>query len=236
MSRAGRLALLIVAASTLAAGAGYYFGNLRQVAPPPIEAVPTANAAARLLSLTLPDLEGKPQALSQWKGKVLVVNFWATWCPPCKEEMPEFSRLNNQIFTEWRSICRHQHRYSRESVGFQQRNAGFLSPAHQQSGQRSTLASDLGNRAKGLPFTIILRPDGSPQQVKLGKFATPDLEKAIQIGAPSHTDFSADLRQFWTICRDLRQTCRHERRRKPPQAGQAMPSASSASWWCMGRT
>lgn len=42
------------------------------------------------------------------------------------------------------------------------------------------LSCDLGNQAKALPFTVILRPDGRPQQVKLGKFSTPDLEKAIQ--------------------------------------------------------
>ena len=41
------------------------------------------------------------------------------------------------------------------------------------------LSSDLGNRAKGLPFTVVIRPDGQPQQIKLGKYATADLEKAI---------------------------------------------------------
>jgi uncharacterized protein involved in tolerance to divalent cations len=42
-----------------------------------------------------PDPEGKDQSLAQWKGKILVVNFWATWCAPCREEMPMFMRLQD---------------------------------------------------------------------------------------------------------------------------------------------
>lgn len=43
----------------------------------------------------VPDLEGRKHALADWKGKIVVVNFWATWCPPCLAELPEF-----QAFTQ----------------------------------------------------------------------------------------------------------------------------------------
>jgi peroxiredoxin len=41
------------------------------------------------VDFTLPDLEGKPRTLSEFRGKWVVVNYWATWCPPCREELPE---------------------------------------------------------------------------------------------------------------------------------------------------
>ena len=60
--------------------------------------VPVTNDGASLiLATTLPDLQGKNQSISQWKGKVLVVNFWATWCEPCRREMPEFVELQNEL-------------------------------------------------------------------------------------------------------------------------------------------
>src|SRR5947209_7882989 len=49
-----------------------------------------------LFAAAYPDASGHAQAVSQWQGKLAVVNFWATWCPPCREEMPELSQLQDQ--------------------------------------------------------------------------------------------------------------------------------------------
>jgi peroxiredoxin len=64
-----------------------------------------AAASAQLLSwsggptpsLRLPDLDGKEHALEAYRGKVVLVNFWATWCEPCKEEMPSIERLRRSL-------------------------------------------------------------------------------------------------------------------------------------------
>ena len=61
----------------------------------------TGGSSARLdgttlLALALPDTSGREQPLKQWKGKLLVVNFWATWCEPCREEMPRFVKLQDE--------------------------------------------------------------------------------------------------------------------------------------------
>ena len=48
-------------------------------------------------ALRLPDLAGKPVDLKDFKGQVVLVNFWATWCPPCREEMPSLWNLQNEL-------------------------------------------------------------------------------------------------------------------------------------------
>ncbi len=49
------------------------------------------------IDFTLKDLEGKDRKLSEWDGKVILLNFWATWCPPCLKEMPDFVELREEL-------------------------------------------------------------------------------------------------------------------------------------------
>jgi len=50
--------------------------------------------------LRLPDAAGKPVDLAAYRGKVVLVNFWATWCPPCRQELPSLSRLKRKLSGE----------------------------------------------------------------------------------------------------------------------------------------
>ncbi len=68
--------------------------------PPPVEpgGPPAVGQAAP--DFTLKDFAGKPVALADLRGKVVIVNFWATWCPPCREEMPSMEQLHRELADE----------------------------------------------------------------------------------------------------------------------------------------
>lgn len=65
-------------------------------APPAAAAEETSGLPATLPDFTLGDLEGKPRSIRSWPGKSMIVNFWATWCAPCRREIPLLRELQKQ--------------------------------------------------------------------------------------------------------------------------------------------
>ena len=146
-------------------GLGAFFGS-RSLAPTPASAVP-ASAVAQLLALSLPDVQGQPQALSKWRGKALIVNFWAPWCPPCVKEMPELSALHTELAAKdihvlgigIDSAANIAEFSSKYKISFPLYVAGL-------SG--TELGRQLGNQAGGLPFTVLIGADGKVKKTYLG--------------------------------------------------------------------
>ena len=147
MKRAGQIALLVVAAAALAAG---FWLNLWNKG-----GAPDSGNVVRLMAASLPDTEGKSQALAQWRGKVMVVNFWATWCPPCLEEIPEFVRMQEKFGNQglqFVGIAIDNTAKVREFAAKYRMNYPVLIG----EADAIELARVAGNELGGLPFTVIV--------------------------------------------------------------------------------
>jgi peroxiredoxin len=174
--RLGYLAIVVVAG--VAAVAGYL---TRQGTPPthaPVEARAAAGAEP-LLAMTLPDLAGHAQNVGQWRGKVMVVNFWATWCPPCLTEIPDFAAVSERHADAPVQFVGIGIDSAANIAAFQQEHR-VPYPLLVGSSETLKVATDLVGTAEALPLTIIVDRDGMIHRVKLGTLNQDELEGTIR--------------------------------------------------------
>jgi len=158
------------------AGAALYFGAR---APGSAAVVPSADATpGAVYSAGFRDLDGQPRSLGQFEGKVLVVNFWATWCTPCREEMPAFVRLqrrwagNNVQFVGLAAD-------EPEKVARFGRELGINYPLWTGEPDVMPLSKRLGNRLGVLPHTVILDRQGKVVESRIGVYSEPALDDLL---------------------------------------------------------
>lgn len=141
-------------------------------------ALQARSGAADLLASRFPDLAGQSRQLLEWRGRSLVCNFWATWCAPCREEIPLLNAA--------------QHKYGDKGiqfVGIAIDNAANVSefgksvkiayPVLLAGSAAIELMRSLGNASGGLPFTVLLDRRGRLVGRKLGAFSAADLDAAV---------------------------------------------------------
>ncbi len=175
MPEHARRRLLIVAAvgaSAIAAGIGAH-RFLRG------ESSPQDVAIAELQQLTLPDAAGAPQNFGQWKGKVLVLNFWATWCEPCREEIPALIRTQQKFGANGVQIvgigidsAAKIRDFSKEYKINYPLTVGGL--------DQIDLSRRLGNKIGGLPYTLVIDRAGRVVKTKLGGISEAELEALLR--------------------------------------------------------
>lgn len=154
----------VILAGLLALAGGLYFGERSFELG---DSAPGGPDGGALLAVALPDLSGREQALGQWKGKVLVVNFWATWCSPCREEMPEFIKAQRELGGEglqFVGIAIDQ----ADKVEQFATEIGLNYPALIGGYGAIELSKSFGNRLGALPFTIIVNRSGRVVHTQLG--------------------------------------------------------------------
>jgi thiol-disulfide isomerase/thioredoxin len=116
-----------------------------------------ANEAKNLFDQSYPDLNGADQRMQNWRGRSVVVNFWATWCPPCVKEMPDLEALS-QKYTNIAFIglgvdtaANMRHFLPKVQVTYDLLVVGYGG---------IELMKQLGNTTGGLPFTLIFNQEG----------------------------------------------------------------------------
>ena len=170
--------LYLIPLALAALAAGIWLAQARYAPQTPAEP-----AVAALWQLRFPDMHGQPQPLSQWRGQVVVLNFWASWCAPCREEMPDFAALRGQY--QPKGI---------EFVGIAIDDADNVSKFLQKhpvnypiligEGAAHSLSRQLGNPSGALPYTIVLDRDGNIVLTHLGRLPRATLETVLaKIGA-----------------------------------------------------
>ena len=137
-------------------------------------------SSAPLFAATLSDLDDKPVALERYRGKPLIVNFWARWCGPCRVEIPELIAI------------RQAHKGKLEVLGIGIEDKADAAKEFARAYEMNypvfvarekgiPLMQALGNTKGGLPFTIVIDRNGQVVQKKMGIMKKADLDAAAEL-------------------------------------------------------
>jgi len=142
-------------------------------------------SAAPLFAASLHDLDKQPLALTTYRGKPLIVNFWARWCAPCRAEIPELVAIRkaNRGKIEVLGIGIED---NNEAVRDFARSNGMNYPVFVAKDKGIPLMLALGNDKGGLPFTVAIDAHGRMVYKKLGLMKKADLEAAAELLLKTH--------------------------------------------------
>jgi thiol-disulfide isomerase/thioredoxin len=161
--------VVIGVAAILALGIGIYAGY-RQITA-------GKRAADSLYSMTLPDLDMHNQSFSQWKNKTLLINYWATWCAPCREEIPALIRIQSRSSAKNLQIVGIALDSPDQARAFA-KSLGINYPVFVGNLNTLDLLHAQGDEMGALPFTIVLSPGGNAR-THLGALTEPQMESLI---------------------------------------------------------
>lgn len=164
--------MLIVITAAIALAAGI---SVKYLSAPVRDAGPSA-----MVDFSLPDLSGKQRSISEWQGKILIINFWATWCPPCRKEIPEFIALQEEYADkglQFIGIAIEE----QEPVSEYLKTLTMNYPILIGEDNGIALSQQLGNIINAVPFTIVVNPQGQIIHRQPGEFSR---EKILEIITP----------------------------------------------------
>lgn len=158
----------------------WLLSTLPAIASPPLGyQMSEVKASPIVPQFTLPDIDGEQHSFSDFDGQVVLVNFWATWCPPCVREMPSLERLHQKYENkEFKVIAINQ--WENEDIIFEFTGRLTVEPTFLILLDRESRVSETF-KVKGLPSTYLIDKKGRIRYKAIGgrEFDHPEVEKLI---------------------------------------------------------
>lgn len=161
-----------VALAALAAGVLVQWQRTR-LGPPN-----TRDAVLALTRAEFPDLSGKRTTVGHWQGKIVVVNFWATWCPPCRREIPGLVQIQERFAANGVQVVGIAVDQA-DKVAAYATEVGMTYPTLIAGIEAIDVARQLGNTSGALPFTVVLDRDGNVVETHLGMISEGELATVL---------------------------------------------------------
>jgi thiol-disulfide isomerase/thioredoxin len=170
------LTLLLVAALCIAAAGAGLLAYRHFIAPAPLTEVRP--------DLEFRDLDGNTHRLSDWSGKLLLLNFWATWCTPCLKEIPLLVEAQKQHAARGLQIVGIAMDYPDPVRAFRER-LGINYPLMVGEAEVIDAMDRLGDPLGAFPFSVLIAPDGRIIDRASGDLSREELEAWLKAHLPS---------------------------------------------------
>jgi thiol-disulfide isomerase/thioredoxin len=168
----------LAAVAAVAGIAGYLLSQESRepaaIAPP----ATTRQVPAELPDFTLADAAGEPRSIRDWSGKALIINFWATWCPPCRRELPLLNSLHASHADEGFQVIGVAVDFREDVLAFMEETPiDYPMLIGEQDGLDAARAFGMGNL--GFPFTVFTDRQGRVVTVHVGELHAPQAEAIL---------------------------------------------------------
>jgi thiol-disulfide isomerase/thioredoxin len=171
--------ILVVLVLVAAAAAGYWLQQRTADEP-------AAAYEDRQISFALPDLNGDMRDLAEWEGKTRLVNFWATWCAPCRREIPLLKEMQARHGADGLQVIGVAVDYQ-EDVAAYAESAEFNYPILIGQEDAMAAAETSGMDFVGLPVTMLVSPDGALIKIHMGEIMESHIEQIVDVVDRMHS-------------------------------------------------